>query len=83
MTKGKRRFSCQQDPQTGIVVCESQRVFEDGTTQTLAHVDFQFDAQCRPVPTNLVEVEDGELDRLHKKVMPILKSKCKSTPTDY
>jgi hypothetical protein len=82
--KANRRFSCQQDPQTKAIHCESYKEFEDGTRTSLAEADFQFDADCKPVPTNLVEHEEGELIKLEKKALPLLKTKCKGTkPGDY
>jgi len=81
--EGKRKFRCEQDPSTGEVHCESFREFEDQTTETLASQNFQFDSECKPIPTHL-EGEEGELKKLNKWVLPLLKAKCKGkNPPDY
>ena len=84
LKKSRKTMNCQQDPQTGNVHCESSRQFEDGTRETLASAEFQFDAQCNTIPTNIQENEPGELDKLARKALPLLKNKCKGTrPSDY
>lgn len=83
--KSKEKFECQQD-QAGKVVCRSFREFEDGTRQELAGIDFEFDAQCKGIATDMFENEDGALDRLEKKSVTRLREKCKSIqgkPEDY
>lgn len=80
--KTKDKMKCHQDEQ-GVIHCESNREFEDGTTQQLASASFQFDGECKAVPISVQENEPGELDKLVKKSVPLLKSKCKSLPKDY
>lgn len=82
MAKQKKQFSCNQDSQTGVISCESFRQFDDGGRESLAKAEFQFDAQCRPIPTHL-EGQEGELENLRKWVMPMLRTKCKNLPKDY
>lgn len=79
LRKEKKTMSCNQDPQTGAVHCESFREFEDGTRESLAGADWQFDGQCNAIPTNVWENEQGEMDSLVKKSMPLLKNKCRGT----
>ncbi|MHA1329738.1 MAG: hypothetical protein ACTSR2_01550 [Candidatus Hodarchaeales archaeon] len=83
--KKRERFECHQDPQTGKIKCRSYREFEDGTRQELAGIDFEFDAECRGVATDMWENEPGALEKLEKKAVPRLKEKCKivNKPKDY
>lgn len=81
--KSKKQTQCEQDPQTGQVYCEMNRVTEDGNQESLASVNFQFDANCQPVASGMKEGEEGHIDQLMSKVTPHLASKCKSKPSDY
>jgi len=80
--KNKEKFNCEQDSQ-GIIHCQMARVLEDGTTETTASADFMINSECKPVPANLEEYEDGALERLHKKAMPMLRIKCQNKPQEY
>lgn len=75
---------CKQD-ESGKVICSSHRKFSDGTTQEVAREVFQFDGQCNAIPTEIWEGEEGKLERLDKKMRPLLKNKCLSNnrPKDY
>ena len=46
-------------------------------------MDFRFDGQCQAIPGTMWENEDGALDRLEKKAVPRIKSRCENTPPDY
>lgn len=83
LKKGKKKLHCTQDQTTGDVSCKSVRELEDGSQIPLAEADFSFDAQCNATPSNIVEHEEGELDKLVKKSMHILGNKCKNRPEDY
>lgn len=80
--KSRTKTQCKQDPQSGEVHCEMSRQTEDGHNETLASVDFQFDANCKPVASNMAD-EEGHLNELMNKVTPHLSQKCKNTPSDY
>ncbi len=82
--KSKEKFSCEQDKQTGAVVCKSFREFEDGTQTPLAEMHFEFTADCKGVPTHMQENEEGALGRLEKKAYKRIQDKCKGNkPQDY
>lgn len=82
--KSKEKFSCERGAD-GKIHCASFREFEDGTRQTLAEIDYEFDATCHPLATRMDEHESGALDRLEKKSVPRMQEKCKSIqkPSDY
>ena len=81
--EGKEKFGCDQNPETGEVHCKSFKELEDGTrSDPTAEMDFQFDGECKPNATR-IEGGKGEIDKLSKSVMPLLKQKCKGVPQDY
>jgi len=84
LRKKKERFECHQD-QAGKIKCRMFRELEDGTRQELAGIDFEFDANCKGVATDMWENEPGALDKLEKKSVPRLREKCKikNKPSDY
>jgi len=81
LKKSREKFRCQQDPNTGFVSCEMVRQVEGGGEERSASVDFSFDSNCRPIPTNL-EGDTASLEKLRKSVFPLLKSKCQNIPRD-
>lgn len=81
---GKRILKCTQDKNTREVVCRSYKVFQDGTRQELAGLKAQIDQECKPVMTDMFENEEGELERLEKKITKRLTAKCaKNKPDDF
>ena len=85
LRRSKEKFSCEQDKETGAVHCQSFREHEDGTRESLAEMQFEFDAGCKGVPTHMSENEDGALARLEKKAYKRIQDKCRgnSKPSDY
>lgn len=82
LKKGRKKMHCHQD-ENGEINCKSVRELEDGSHQALAEATFSFDGECNATPSNIVEHEEGELDKLTKKAMPLLGNKCKNRPKDY
>ena len=79
--KSKKEFQCTQD-EVGNVHCESRRRFEDGTAEVLSNADFSMvrdeQGNCKSVPSNLEEKEEGDLQKLAKKAMPLVRQHCLS-----
>lgn len=84
--KNKKEFQCVQD-EAGNVHCESRRRFEDGTAEVLSTADFTLmkdeHGNCKSVPSNLEEKEEGDLTKLSKKALPLLRQHCLTKPKDY
>lgn len=85
---GERKFECNADPNSGSVVCESFRQNADGTKVQLASLTMQVDGMCNPVPSNMREEVEGELQLLEKKVAGRMVAKCQKSqisrkPADY
>lgn len=73
---GKRVLKCTQDKNSKEITCTSYRELQDGTRQELAGLKAQVGADCKPVMTDMYENEEGELERLEKKVTKRITSKC-------
>ncbi|MBU0959423.1 MAG: hypothetical protein KKB31_05755, partial [Nanoarchaeota archaeon] len=63
LKRGKEKFQCEQDKQTGAVHCQSFREHEDGTREALAEEQFEFTGDCQGVATQMSENEPGALER--------------------
>lgn len=83
---GDLREGCRFDKQSGRFECESRRIMKDGSEIELGRVSGGLTGDCQVTPDEVWENESGTIDRLDKKFVSKIRSKCRSSsnmPQDY
>ena len=88
MMKGSKiKEGCNFDKEAGTIKCESRRVTEDGE-EVIGEANFSLNQHCEVVPSGeLWETEEGTLDRLDRKFVSKIRTRCQkksgTIPEDY
>ena len=75
-SKGKKKWACHTNAETGELSCESFRENSDGTKEMLASIKAEQDAGCNPVIVDSIENEEGELKELENKLIGKMRRGC-------